>query len=462
MPKECRRKSSKDLGLSGTPINEGSRSERRPAGKSSQICDGLAQKAAQITASSSTGEPTVMDVRQVPQVTITPEGGGSSREIQQEDLEDPVEGTLRRKLSNSSISSTGSSVVESEDDLLSDNESKSKGIITLEPLVLAPDTGESKPWWKLKTVVHWPFSATQRKKLNWVQLAGHKGNFKAADEGTILKKFSENEMQCFEKLRDDALLPFVPTYHGVVEKDGESFLHMTDLLATFDLPNVMDCKMGVRTYLEDELVRARERPRPREDLYKKMVEVDSDGPTPQEHSQRGVTKPRYMQWRESMSSSNTLGFRIEGIKKSDGTCRTDFKKTRSRDDVIQVFRDFVGGNVGILKSYLSRLMAIQQALKTSAFFRQHEVIGSSLLFIHDHTGNAQVWIIDFGKTTALPEGQTLNHEIPWQEGNREDGYLWGLENLIQTLKSISDEETSGDMCCSVTKENSQTTETEAQ
>lgn len=71
---------------------------------------------------------------------------------------------------------------------------------------------------------------------------------------------------------------------------------------------------GFRTYLEEELVRARERPKPREDLYKKMVEVDSDGPTPEEHSQQGVTKPRYMQWRETMSSTNTLGFRIEGIK----------------------------------------------------------------------------------------------------------------------------------------------------
>lgn len=65
-----------------------------------------------------------------------------------------------------------------------------------------------------------------------------------------------------------------------------------------------------------------------------------------------------------------------------------------------------------------------------------QVIGSSLLFIHDHTGNAQVWIIDFGKTTALPEGHALSHDIPWQEGNREDGYLWGLENLIHTLESV--------------------------
>lgn len=217
---------------------------------------------------------------------------------------------------------------------------------------------------------------------------------------------------------------------------------MTDLLANFDLPNVMDCKIGVRTYLEEELVRARERPKPREDLYKKMVQVDSEGPSAQEHSQHGVTKPRYMQWRETMSSTNTLGFRIEGIKKCDGTCRTDFKKTRSEQDVILVFKDFVGGQANIKKSYLSRLTEIRQALETSEFFKRHEVIGSSLLFIHDHTGNAQIWIIDFGKTTALPEGQVLSHDIPWQEGNREDGYLWGLENLIHTLESVSNEGTS--------------------
>ncbi|XP_069008389.1 inositol-trisphosphate 3-kinase A [Embiotoca jacksoni] len=454
MPKECRRKTSKDCGLPGTGRNEGSRLEQRAGEKSSQICDELIQKASQIAPSS--GAPAVMDAPRVPQVTITPEGGGTSREMQQDDWDDVVDGTLRRKLSNSSISSTGSSAVDSEDDILSDNESKSKGIITLEHLV---DTGESKSWWKLKTIVHWPFSATQRRRLNWVQLAGHKGNFKAADEGTILKKFSENEMQCFEKLSNDTLLTFVPGYHGVVEKDGESFLHMTDLLVNFDLPNVMDCKMGVRTYLEEELVRARERPKPREDLYKKMVEVDSEGPTAQEHSQQAVTKPRYMQWRETMSSTNTLGFRIEGIKKYDGTCRTDFKKTRSKQDVIQVFKDFVGGSVNIIKSYLSRLTEIQHALKTSEFFKRHEVIGSSLLFIHDHTGNAQVWIIDFGKTTRLPEGQTLQHDIPWQEGNREDGYLWGLENLIHTLESVSNEGTSEETCFSVTKENNQTTKT---
>ncbi|XP_056152424.1 inositol-trisphosphate 3-kinase A [Lampris incognitus] len=447
MPKESRRKGSKEAGLSGAGINEGSRFERKTASKPPDIRDELAQKATQVAPS-----PAVMEARRVPQVMITPEGEGSPRAMQQEDWGDVVDGALRRKLSNSSISSTGSSLVESEDDLLSDNEAKSKGIITLEHLV---DTGEqTKPWWKLKTIVQWPFVAAQRRRLNWVQLAGHKGNFKAADEGTILKKFCENEMQCFEKLKGDALQPFVPGYHGVVEREGESFLHMTDLLVNFDLPNVMDCKMGIRTYLEEELVRARERPKLRKDLYEKMVEVDSEGPTPQEHLQRAVTKPRYMQWRETLSSTHTLGFRIEGIKKSDGSCQTDFKRTRLKEDVTRAFEDFAGGNTNIVKSYLSRLTEIQQALEISEFFMRHEVIGSSLLFIHDHTGRAEVWLIDFGKTTALPEGQMLKHNVPWQEGNREDGYLWGLDNLIHTLESVNSGGSEEETCTPVTSETS--------
>ena len=38
------------------------------------------------------------------------------------------------------------------------------------------------------------------------------------------------------------------------------YLQMQDLLCEFDTPCVMDCKIGTRTYLEDELMKARKTP----------------------------------------------------------------------------------------------------------------------------------------------------------------------------------------------------------
>lgn len=66
-----------------------------------------------------------------------------------------------------------------------------------------------------------------------------------------------------------------------------------------------------------------------------------------------------------------------------------------------------------------------------------------------------MWIIDFGKTTALPEGHALRHDVPWQEGNREDGYLWGLENLIHTLESVDCDGTQAESLDSDTGETKQ-------
>uniref|UniRef100_A0A2K5JEJ2 Kinase n=1 Tax=Colobus angolensis palliatus TaxID=336983 RepID=A0A2K5JEJ2_COLAP len=194
---------------------------------------------------------------------------------------------------------------------------------------------------------------------------------------------------------------------------------------------------GHATYLEEELVKARERPRPRKDMYEKMVAVDPGAPTPEEHAQGAVTKPRYMQWRETMSSTSTLGFRIEGIKKADGTCNTNFKKTQALEQVTKVLEDFVDGDHIILQKYVARLEELREALEVSPFFKTHEVVGSSLLFVHDHTGLAKVWMIDFGKTVALPDHQTLSHRLPWAEGNREDGYLWGLDNMICLLQGLA-------------------------
>ncbi|XP_078238131.1 inositol-trisphosphate 3-kinase B isoform X2 [Pogona vitticeps] len=254
---------------------------------------------------------------------------------------------------------------------------------------------KTKSWKTFFTMVHWSL----RRRSSWVQLAGHQGNFKPSERGQILKKFSAVEDTCLAQLMTDALRPFVPAYHGVVEMGGERYIQMDDLLRGLDLPSIMDCKMGTRTYLEEELCKAHQRPVARRDLYQKMVKVDPLAPTAQEHSQAAVTKPRYMQWREGISSSATLGFRIEGIT----------------------------------SAYLARLESMRQALDESTFFKTHEVIGSSLLFLHDRKGQASIWMIDFGKTLPTPGDVRLHHDVAWAQGNHEDGYLVGLQHLIDTV-----------------------------
>lgn len=86
-------------------------------------------------------------------------------------------------------------------------------------------------------------------------------------------------------------------------------------------------------------------------MYEKMIQIDSDAPTDDEHRAKGVTKPRYMVWRETISSTATLGFRIEGIKKADGTSSKDFKTTKSRNQILTAFKDFTEGFVHVLVSF---------------------------------------------------------------------------------------------------------------
>lgn len=72
------------------------------------------------------------------------------------------------------------------------------------------------------------------------------GSFRVGDYGTILKKFCEGERECYLKLMEDTLRPFVPTYHGVVQVDEQDYNMMDNLLTHFSTPAVMDCKMGSR------------------------------------------------------------------------------------------------------------------------------------------------------------------------------------------------------------------------
>ncbi|KAJ6635032.1 Inositol-trisphosphate 3-kinase A, partial [Pseudolycoriella hygida] len=211
---------------------------------------------------------------------------------------------------------------------------------------------------------------------------------------------------------------------------------LQDLLSDFNQPCVMDCKIGVRTYLEEELSKAKEKPKLRKDMYEKMIQIDPLAPNEEENKAKGVTKPRYMVWRETISSTATLGFRIEGIKKGDGSSSKDFKTTKSREQILSAMKDFTDGFPLCIPKYIQRLKAIRATLECSDFFLTHEVIGSSLLFVHDRN-QASVWLIDFAKTVGLPDDIKINHESIWSVGNHEDGYLIGINNLIDIFEELN-------------------------
>ncbi|KAK0163243.1 hypothetical protein PV327_006948 [Microctonus hyperodae] len=326
---------------------------------------------------------------------------------------------------------------------------------------------QSSGWRKLRNIVQWtPFFQTYKKqRYPWIQLGGHQGNFRAGPTpGTILKKLCPQEEACFRLLMHDVLRPYVPEFKGVLEirvpeqernsqesETGdkcviaddtnkntivESYLQLQDLLGDFDSPCVMDCKVGVRTYLESELAKAKERPKLRKDMYEKMIQVDPTAPNAEERRLQGVTKPRYMVWRETISSTATLGFRVEGIKFNNGGSTKDFKTTRTREQVTEALKRFVENYSHAVPKYLQRLKAIRATLKASSFFTSHEIVGSSLLFVHD-ANNAGIWMIDFAKSLPLPANlKKIEHDAEWQVGNHEDGYLIGVNNLIDIFEDI--------------------------
>lgn len=128
----------------------------------------------------------------------------------------------------------------------------------------------------------------------------------------------------------------------------------------------------------------------------------------------------------------------------------DFQKIKDDEDIRTILRHFLQPNRGsssqeadvnqdaekLLKEQLvTRLQQLEHAFTRSPFFGSHEIIGSSLLLIHDGT-RLGVWMIDFAKAVPLPTGVHVDHVSDWRLGNHEDGYLFGLQNLIRLSQDM--------------------------
>lgn len=279
--------------------------------------------------------------------------------------------------------------------------------------------------------------------------SGHAGSLLTDPGGNVLKPSVAGEKFAYQSLQGDPVAAFCAKYRGpvrVMDREGE-FLCLENLLKGFSSPHIMDCKMGCRTFLEKEVCGNNKL---REDLYRKLEKLDPSLLTDEEKERKSITKFRYMTAREDRSSSKTLGFRIDGVAYPPPRCRlcnrswardNTLGSLREPSDIAAFFADFIsraapGRARKAVKQLIQRLSDMQAALESSAFFRRHEMVGSSLLFAVDHSGRARVSIIDLAKVAALPDDLQINHTSEWQEGNHEDGYLMGLQNMERTWRQV--------------------------
>jgi len=273
---------------------------------------------------------------------------------------------------------------------------------------------------------------------NAAQVGGHAGGFRPGlVPGRILKKTNELEVTAFKEMAcDDPAAPYCVKFFSSLGEpiDGEQWVEMENLLQAKNAC-VMDCKIGGRTFLESEAKNAKLRT----DLATKMVK-HTPGSLTADEAKKGITKLTYMRFRDAASSIKELKFRIEGYttkakdqKAPVSADKVECQKLQHEADVGQALNTYFStAPNGTKWRVLRQLKGLEAAIPRSDFFKSHELIGSSLLFVYDPDGTyASVKMIDFGKTSKR---QGLTHTAAWQSGNHEDEYVVGLRNIIRLIE----------------------------
>ena len=186
----------------------------------------------------------------------------------------------------------------------------------------------------------------------------------------------------------------------------------------------------------------------RGDLLAKMRKIDAEAPTAEERAAGGVTKLRYLTFRDSLTSTPTLGFRIDAAHiVRDGEVAPlpiDFPRLREEAAVRAALLAFLQGSLPLVRKVLVKLEGLLASLERSAFLQTHLLLRSSLLLVYDgalldrEPLDVELKMIDFASSEMLPSGVVADHSSSW-EGTAEsmcDGYVSGVRSLVRLLKEI--------------------------
>jgi inositol-hexakisphosphate kinase len=234
------------------------------------------------------------------------------------------------------------------------------------------------------------------------QAGGHQGAFQGAGEGRIAKKVGNNEFVFYTQTlqQHPDVKRFAPAFYGPQEKDGNKHIVLADLTAGFSKPCILDVKLGVSSVGED---------------------ASPEKKASMEAKDRGTT-------------THSLGMRITAMKVYQ-TDKADYvslgkawgKKVTPEtmlESLSQFFNNGERLRTELIPSYLEKLGEIQEWINEQSQLRFYS---SSVLFIYDgdeSNSKVELKMIDFAHV----------HEI--QDGGKDDGYIFGLQNLIDHLEKL--------------------------
>ena len=228
----------------------------------------------------------------------------------------------------------------------------------------------------------WEKIEVDEEELRKAVIAGHVANFRKTPHGTLLKTTAAAEARTYKAFEaaKSPVARFLPELHDVKDSTRKRvIIEMSDLTHGVDQPCLMDIKMATRTFTEEDAASQEQRA----DLLAKMLKVNPDAATPAEAAAGGITKMRYLRFREGASTSATLGFRVDAVQLADGLegVVPDSNELKSIDSVAAVntaIRQYIQYRQPLAREFGLRLRELREALEGDDVFMSHSFVRTSV------------------------------------------------------------------------------------
>ena len=221
-------------------------------------------------------------------------------------------------------------------------------------------------------------------------------------------------------------------------------MQMQDLAAGMIQPCGMALVMGTRTATRADFVHAA----PRAEVLEACRDIAPSAPTSEEEAVGGMTQLRHLAVLDAISSTASLGFRIDGARTVvDGELAplplkhgAMLETLREEADVVDAMRAFVQLDPTVARAAAFKAEAICQAWEKAADFTdKHVLLRTTLLFVYDDANRekCELKMMNFGFSYRVDAGG-VRHDAPWDgtAGCHEDGWLTGMRNLARVLTEV--------------------------